>query len=191
MRGDTERPGLPEVIGDHSVVLRIWEAGDAEPLRAAVAASDEAFRDWLPGVFDDTRDVPAFLSAARELFEAGSAFLYAIVVADEVVGQISLNREGADEGVLGYWLRTDRTRRGSATAALRLLSAAALARGYERLELRCDEGNARSAAVARRAGYSHVSTVAVAGERTRKQTGREMIWEMVADTSSEPDGRAG
>jgi RimJ/RimL family protein N-acetyltransferase len=71
------------------------------------------------------------------------------------------------------WVRSDRMGRGTATSALELVTAAAFSAGYQRLELRCDEGNAASAAVARKAGYSHTATVDVDGQRTQAQTGRE------------------
>lgn len=169
---------MPEAVGANDAVsLRIWSHRDADALRSAVAASDAAFRNWLPGVFDDTRDIEGFLVAVRSHFDAGSAYLYAVAVAGEVVGQCSLHPTRANEGVLGYWIRTDRTGAGAATAAVTLLTAEAFARGYDRLELRCDEANVRSAAVAHRAGYAHMQTEDVAGARTATQSGREMVWE--------------
>jgi RimJ/RimL family protein N-acetyltransferase len=44
-------------------------------------------------------------------------------------------------GVIGYWVGTDRAGQGFATEALGALTMAALARGYLRFELRCDEAN--------------------------------------------------
>jgi ribosomal-protein-serine acetyltransferase len=177
MADGSDDDSLPEVLEGSDLVLRIWRSTDAAALTDALAVSDREFRSWLPGVMNDTRDIGAFQREVRDLFDANNAFVYAITHAGDVVGQCSLNREPDRQGVVGYWVRSDRTGRGVATTALELLTAAALAAGYQRLELRCDEGNGASAAVARKAGYSHTDTVDVEGQRTPAQTGREMIWE--------------
>lgn len=55
---------------------------------------------------------------------------------------------------IGYWVRLTATGRGYVTEAVRLLTRFALdVLEAQRVEIRCDERNTPSAAVARRAGY--------------------------------------
>jgi RimJ/RimL family protein N-acetyltransferase len=58
------------------------------------------------------------------------------------------------------------------------LAGAAFDDGFSELVLHCDEANARSAAVARKAGFTHVGTADVPADRPRTpvQSGREMRW---------------
>ena len=56
---------------------------------------------------------------------------------------------------IGYWCRTRFTRNGYVTEALRGITAFAFEHlGAQRVEIRCDALNRRSARVAERAGYS-------------------------------------
>ena len=81
---------------------------------------------------------------------------------------------------VGYWIRSDRTNEGLATRAVRALCAAAEEGGFKTLVIHCDAGNHRSAAVARKAGFSHLGTVDLDPglPRTDAQTGREMTWRL-------------
>jgi RimJ/RimL family protein N-acetyltransferase len=77
---------------------------------------------------------------------------------------------------IGYWLRTDRTGRGLATDASATLVGAALALpGVSRVELRCDEANVRSAAIARRLGFALVRTEPHPIDAPA-QTGTSQVW---------------
>jgi RimJ/RimL family protein N-acetyltransferase len=60
---------------------------------------------------------------------------------------------------IGYWLRADSTGRGHATRAAATLSKVGFDLvGLERIQIICNEKNARSADVARRLGYQHADT---------------------------------
>lgn len=162
----------------HGVVLRWWRRGDEAAIRAIVDRSAEAFGAWLPHAVKELAEPTAFLDAVAASHARGSAFFYAIEEGGEPVGQCSLHPLGTGEAEIGYWVRTDRTGRGLATAAVGCVTDAALADGYRSLVIHCDEGNLRSAAVARKAGYTHLHTVDLdpALPRTAVQTGREMTW---------------
>jgi len=56
---------------------------------------------------------------------------------------------------IGYWIRSDRTGMGYATAAAKALTEAAftLVPGVERVEIHMDRANEASAAVSRKLGY--------------------------------------
>jgi RimJ/RimL family protein N-acetyltransferase len=75
-------------------------------------------------------------------------------------------------------MRTDRTNRGLSTLAVQAVTEEAFAAGYRRLIIHCDEGNVRSASVARKAGFTLSDVVSLDPDlpRTPAETGREMTW---------------
>jgi RimJ/RimL family protein N-acetyltransferase len=166
-----------QLSGD-GLTLRLWQAGDQEALLAIIDASREQFSAWLPNALTDLADLSVFLGHVASTHREQTAWFYAIEDGGEPVGQCSLHDRGGGEAEIGYWVRTDRTGRGLATRAVLAVAAAALAHGYDRLVIQCDEGNRRSASVARKAGFIHVGTVDLDPRlpRTSAQTGREMTW---------------
>ena len=112
---------------------------------------------------------------------AGTGFEY--VVRESSSGQVGeggrdLRAGGAVE--IGYWVRSDRTGRGYATTAARALTSLAfdVFPDIVTVEIRMDEGNVRSRAVAVRLGFTHVSDEKFAGDRLRGQTGEGHIYSM-------------
>ena len=104
-----------------------------------------------------------------------------------VVGQCSIQtREDSKEAEIGYWIRSDRANEGITTQAVRALCNAAAAHGFATLLIHCDEGNARSSALAQKLGFTHLSTVDLGPTlpRTSVQTGREMTWRLILTRNS-------
>ncbi|MDQ3642840.1 MAG: GNAT family N-acetyltransferase, partial [Actinomycetota bacterium] len=96
----------------------------------------------------------------------------------ELVGGFGLHdRRGPGILEIGYWVRSDRTGRGYATAAARALTAVALDSFPEvsRIEIRCDPANRASAAIPAKLGYVLDGTEDVAVE-AGGQTGRQEVW---------------
>ncbi len=103
---------------------------------------------------------PGFGKTWLELYERGRADGtregFAIVDEDGAfLGLAAAIRVAADAGEveLGYIVAPEARGRGVATEALRLLTEWALARGFQRLELRMSSDNERSIRVAERCGY--------------------------------------
>jgi ribosomal-protein-serine acetyltransferase len=165
------------VDGD-GIRLRIWRSEDRDALAEVLQRSREAFAGWLPGVTADLADLDAFLEHVERAFREGTSWYYAIEDGGEPVGQCSLHDRGGGQAEIGYWVRTDRTGRGLATRAVQALARAAFDDGFSELVLHCDEANTRSAAVARKAGFTHVGTADLPADRPRTpvQSGREMRW---------------
>ncbi len=94
------------------------------------------------------------------------------------VGQCSIEAKDDDAAEIGYWIRSDRANQGIATKAIRALLAAAVDHGFVMFSIHCDEGNVRSAAVAKKLGFTHVRTVDLDPTLpgTNVQTRREMTW---------------
>jgi RimJ/RimL family protein N-acetyltransferase len=175
---DETRP--PEVVAAGAFTLRRLCVDDAAAIAEAVAASLSELRPWMPWATDEATD-PAWqqqrLQNHLSDWDRGSSFDYVIVDDGRVLGVIDLSdRAGAGALELGYWLRSDYSGRGIATACAAALTSAALALpGVSRVEIHCDEANVRSASLARRLGYQLVriedDEIAAPGE-----TGRNMIW---------------
>jgi RimJ/RimL family protein N-acetyltransferase len=119
--------------------------------------------------------VGAFLDVA---WRPPESCAYGLFDAGEVVGGFGLHgRRGPGILEIGYWVRSDRTGQGYATAAARALTDVGF--GYFpatfRVEIRCDPANAASAAVAAKLGYSLDARVAVEVEAAA-QTGVQLVW---------------
>jgi RimJ/RimL family protein N-acetyltransferase len=161
------------------IVLRPWTAADRGSISSIVGASKKEFHDWLPMLVPSLDDFDAFVVAAASDADHGIGWTYAVEVHDVVVGQCSVHLREDSCAELGYWVRSDRTGEGIATRAVRLLCQYA-ERSFSTVVIRCDEGNVRSAAVARAAGFIHVGAVDLDSTimGTEAQTGREMTWRL-------------
>lgn len=176
-------------LGD--VVLRHWTLADVPTLVRTVAESYDHLHPrmaWATPEGTSPEALTGFVRHATESYAAGTESILGIF--DNVTdapgdeGQVVLGSCGlhhrADPATIeiGYWLAATATGRGLATRIAEALTVAALARDdIERVEIRCGETNERSAAVARRAGFTLVGTVdanrALAPADT---TGRDLVW---------------
>ncbi|HVE91905.1 MAG TPA: GNAT family protein [Actinomycetota bacterium] len=169
-----------EIVADQ-VVLRRWSPSQVGAMVAAVAESREHLKPWMPWAQKplDERTYADLVARAQESFQAGREFAYAMFPPDDaskVVGSCGLHaRRGPDTLEIGYWVHVDHGGRGLATAAADALTSVAFDLGATRVEIRCDEANLPSAAVARKAGFT------LQGVRDREpeapgHSGREMVW---------------
>lgn len=176
------RPGPPEQVPAGALLLRKMRRDDAVPVAAAVGASLDHLRPWMPWATPeaaDHRSQLARIEEAAEMWATGTDYIYLIMVDDgaTVAGTIGLHRRVGDGGIeIGYWISAEHTRRGYATAAAGALTPVALALpGVRRVEIHCDEANVPSAGVPRKLGYrlDHIEPhePEAPGER-----GRRMIW---------------
>jgi len=152
-------------FADAGVVLRRHRLDDVDALHAVIEESRDHVRPFMPWA-DQCRDETAgFITHAVAGWDARSEFNYLITrPADEasgdpeqILGGAGFGSRGGPASVfeIGYWLRPDTTGRGVMTAvAGRLADLALEFDEVERVEIRCDEANIRSAAVARRLGFT-------------------------------------
>jgi len=153
----------PRRIETKRLVLRPLEPEEAHLLKAAVDASLEALKAWVPwaaGEPTSLEEKRAYLARAALAFDAGEDFTYPILNSyeDEVVGSSGLHL-GCGEGCLeiGYWIRTDRAGNSYATEAAAALTEIALGLdGVHRVIIRCDPDNRASRRVAEKLGYTLV-----------------------------------
>lgn len=154
----------------------------ADAMLGAIAASAPELQRWMPWATprQGREELVTVLRRGEELFDADLEWNYALVerTFDDVVGSAGLHRRG-DETCLeiGYWVRTDRTRRGYATTAARLLADAAFryVPGIDRVEIRMDRANRASAGVPPKLGF-RLAAEEVRPIETSGHTGHGYLW---------------
>ena len=169
-------------------VLRCWQPADATLLAAAIAASVEHLRPWMPWVNDEPMEFVQRVKLMRRFragFDRDEDYVYGIFTPDEtvVLGGTGLHtRLGAGALEIGYWIHADHVRQGFATEISAALTRVAFAvHGVHRVEIHCDPLNTASASVPRKLAFVH--------EATRRQDERRpdgsyrdtMIWTMLED----------
>lgn len=174
----------PERIDGPTVVLRRWSDDDLEPKLEAIFESMDALTHWMPWAKGYNREVGRdFLARTRAQWRARTAFGYAIrSMDDRILGSIGLHPRIARGGLeIGYWVRTGATRRGHATRAAALATAAALALdGVAFTEIHHDRANGISGRIPRRLGYRHIDTVSREPDAPGA-SGTAWHWRMTAD----------
>lgn len=175
-------PLLPDELTDRDLVLRRWRTSMVDQMLDAVGRSIVELERWMPWA----RELPSraqlevVLRDNATSFESDAEWNYAIVESesDELVGSCGLHRfEEPTCPEIGYWIRSDRTRRGYATRAARQLVNAAFSHlgDADRLKIRMDRANAASAAVPARLGFTldHEEDREIV---TSGHTGKGYVW---------------
>ena len=152
---------LFEELRGPRVVVRPYRLEDADELFAAVEESRQHIWPWLPWgdqhqSVDDSRDF-ILRSQAKWLLREGDLNV-GIFAADtgRYLGGSGLHVRGWDVPAfeIGYWLRASAEGHGYMAEAVKLLTDFAFnALGAQRVMIRCDARNTRSAAVAERLGF--------------------------------------
>ena len=153
-------PSLPDQLPAGAVVLCRWHVDLLEGMLNAIRMSFAELHHWtayastMPSAEMIARD----LEDGDESFRLGTKWLYALcdVDLDEVVGCAGLYlQDDTDSLDIGYWVRSDCTGRGHATASVRALTDAAFKffPQVKRIEIAMDRANLASAAIPRKLGY--------------------------------------
>lgn len=157
---------LPDEILGERILLRPYKAGDGAALWEAVDSSREHLRRWLPWV-DKTRSVEDAEENARRM-SARWLLCEDLTVGiwhretGVLLGGSGLHRIDwtVPKFEIGYWLRKSAEGQGYMTETVRLLCGTAFGLlKANRVEIRCDTRNVRSAAVPRRLGFQHEATL--------------------------------
>lgn len=174
----------PTRLDRGAVRLERVRPGHAAGITTAINASHAellAFMDWMTPEPRTAAQTDEFIEICRREWEAGEAFTYVMLdpVEVEVIGVCGLmTRPGPRRLEVGYWVRTDRTGEGIATAAATLLTEAGLALpGIDVIEIHNDAANVASGRVAEKLGYVEVVRREVEID-TPGECGVEVIWEL-------------
>lgn len=152
-------PLFDELLGER-VVVRPYRESDAPDLFEAVAESRDHIRPWLPfadehQTIEESRDWIIQMMAQWLLREDLTLGMWEAAT-NRYLGGTGLHPHNWDTGYfeIGYWLRPSAEGYGYVTEAVRLLANYAFdTLKANRLEIRCDELNVRSAAVPQRLGF--------------------------------------
>lgn len=159
-----EKPILldfPDQFETERLILRAPRAGDGVAVNEAVHESQEHLKAWLPRVADvqtvAENEEAVRRQAAKWLLREELWMLLFRKSDGLFVGKVGLHH--IDWSVpsfeIGYWVRENMQGQGYITEAVQGITQFAFeVLRAERVEIRCDPRNERSAAVARRAGYS-------------------------------------
>ncbi|MBI5958666.1 MAG: GNAT family N-acetyltransferase [Chloroflexi bacterium] len=151
---------FPDQFETERLILRAPRPGDGAASNAAIRESIDELRPWMPWAqtipaVEDTEAV--YRRNASEWIARTNLGLILWRKSDGLfVGGSGLHR--LDWSVpcveIGYWVRTSLAGQGYITEAVNGITAFAFEYLHaERIEIRCDARNVRSAAVAERAGY--------------------------------------
>jgi len=178
---------MPSRIAAGFLELRRLEVAHANSIVDAVAASLSELGVWFPWAQTqpEVGDQIDRARAAWQAFDAGTDHEFSLIEVEsaELVGGLRINPlAGPAIAEIGYWVRSDRHRRGYATRAVRAATAAVFNHllGVEVVEIRMDIENGPSAGVARAAGF------ALDREIDREitapgHTGRAFVWRMMTE----------
>ena len=156
---------LPDEIVGQRIVLRPYRPGDGAALWEAVEESREHIRPWLP--WGNTHRTPDDSEGFARRFQAKWLLREDMTASiwergsGRFVGGAGLHP--ADWNIpafeIGYWLRASAQGYGYMTEAAQALCNLAFDTfGANRVFIRCDAQNQRSANVARRLGFTHEAT---------------------------------
>jgi len=139
--------------------VRPHYAADFEELWEAIQASRDELRPWLPFADQAPDDLRVWLTGAEARWLTRDTLGCAVLDREtgRIAGNIGLMARDWEIGYfeIGYWLRTSAVGKGLMTEAARLITDFAFDHLWaNRVEIRCDARNERSAAVPRRLGFT-------------------------------------
>lgn len=157
---------FPYSFETERLIIRGPLPGDGVKLYTAVAASQEHLKQWMPWAMT-LPTIEQYEVRAREgqLKWLSREDLWMMLIHKEtgnLIGGSGLHRINwnVPKFEIGYWVHVDYEGQGYITEAIRAITTFAFETlGAKRVEIRCDEKNTRSVAVAQRLGYSHEATL--------------------------------
>lgn len=152
---------FPERFDTVRLTIRAPEWGDGAEVNEAIRESVEQLRPWLPFA----EKIPSLEESEAHVRKARLQFLERTDLVlhlrdkhtDDFVGSSGLHRIDWNARCfeIGYWIRSSRAGEGLMTEAVQGIEQFATTYlNANRLEIRCDSRNVRSAKVAERAGYT-------------------------------------
>jgi RimJ/RimL family protein N-acetyltransferase len=151
---------FPARIETPRLTLRAPQPGDGQENYTAIAETLEELQPWMPWACEalspETQE--AVMRRAHADFLARTDLMLLMVSRDTgaMIGSTGLHNIDwrVPKFEIGYWLRKGYTGQGYMTETVSALAAFAFETlGAQRVEIRCDERNRRSAAVAHRCGF--------------------------------------
>lgn len=164
--GEVRFVGVPQQLTlDDGVVIRRYVESDIAQQVDVINANIDHLAPWMPWAQEPATldNQLAFFRESDKAWDEGTNFVYGVYNASgDLVGGTGFHvRNGPGVLEIGYWLARSAEGKGLMTrVADALTRAAARVDGVTRVEIHCDAGNVRSAAIPRRLGYELVRTEA-------------------------------
>jgi ribosomal-protein-serine acetyltransferase len=150
---------IPESISDGGrIALVPVEPSQTQPLYEAIMESRDELAPWMEWMHPEysIAETEQWVAQCRKAWEEDSMFGFTIFEnqTGQTLGGCSIvNRPVHRNGMLGYWIRTSRTKQGLATEAAALLARFGFTQlGLIRIEIIAATGNIASQRVAEKAG---------------------------------------
>jgi len=165
--------------------LRLVQEDDAEAIYRVVDANRAFLAEWLPWVHASSLETIAeFIGRARRQADDDNGF-QALIVDESGAAAGFIGYHAVDwynrTTSLGYWLAEGRQGRGTMTEAVRALTTHAFENWQlNRVEIRVAVGNARSAAIPERLGFTKEGVLRQA-ERHGDEFKDNVVYSMLAD----------
>jgi RimJ/RimL family protein N-acetyltransferase len=156
----------PYRIETERLVIRCYDPRDAPLLKAAVDASIDHLRPWMPWIRFEPQTIEEKVELLRRFrgqFDHDENYVYGIFGPDEseLVGGSGFHKR-SDEGSLeiGYWVAAGAVGRGIATEVTAVQTRAALELcGLERIDIQVEPRNERSLRIPRKLGFMEEGTL--------------------------------
>lgn len=152
---------FPDSFETERLIIRAPRPGDGAVVNAAVRESHDHLKPWMPWAVNlqtvEETEMTVRQGAARWLLREDLWMLLFRKEDGLYVGGSGLHRINwsVPSFEIGYWVRARLEGKGYVTEAVKGITSFTFDRlKAERVEIRCDALNERSAAVARRAGYT-------------------------------------
>jgi ribosomal-protein-serine acetyltransferase len=152
---------FPDHFETERLLIRAPRAGDAPAIHAAIQESLDHLKPWMPWAREDetVEELESFMRqmAARFILREDLPLMLWRKSDGLYVGGSGLHRMNwsIPSFEIGYWVRASLEGQGYISEAVNGITRFAFeVLTAERLEIRCDARNTRSAAVAQRAGYT-------------------------------------
>jgi ribosomal-protein-serine acetyltransferase len=188
MSGQAHEPARtrPDELIEHGpVTLRRYREDDADAVFAAVTASLDHLRPWMPwATAGYTRESAAeYLDGSIRNWEDGTEYNYAILAEGALAGSVGLMARIGPGGLeIGYWVNRAYTRRGLATAAASaLVEQAFRLPGVDRVEIIHDELNVASGTIPRKLGFTEIERRPL-DSPAEAGTGFGVVWRLLKTT---------
>jgi RimJ/RimL family protein N-acetyltransferase len=157
---------IPDSFTTARLLIRVPREGDAPMVHETVQANQEHLKPWMPFAVRvmSLAEYETYVKACYEKFlhHLDIPLLLIDKQSGEMVGSSGLHRFdwAIPKFEIGYWVAKKYEGQGYVCEAVNgITQFAAEVLGAKRVEIRCDARNERSAAVARRAGYTLEGTL--------------------------------
>jgi RimJ/RimL family protein N-acetyltransferase len=151
----------PYRIETGRLVIRCYEPSDAPLLKAAIDASLEHLRPWMPWIRFEPQTIAEkveLLRSFRGQFDLGTNFIYGVFNREETkqIGGSGFHDRGGEGSLeIGYWVAADAIGQGIATEVTAVQTRAGFeVCGLERVDIQVEPTNERSLAIPRKLGFT-------------------------------------